>query len=341
MMTMIRQVSIDERTTFQHYGISKNIKDNEKKIKTKRKRPPVFPQKLYNLLENAEIEGYDHLIRWSPDGKSFKIHDNGKDTAIVAILKQNFNQTRFKSFLRQLQLYGFERQFTGESRGECSHPMFVRGRKELLHKKSVEEFQDAAANGTTKPTTCPSSSAKQLLSNSCEKEASSSSSSLFLLLSDSAVSSTITEPISFLQHHTNGDANYWQSPTTVTSTSMLVSNQQQQSSFDFITSNIPTRLVNLVLRDCDDDNDDNDDDDTSDSINVFNRNLFDTTTYDDSSISSNNSRSDHEDDDVVDEDANTNANAADDGGLHIATIGDDDYPQWAGSSMELEILKTI
>jgi hypothetical protein len=318
MTTMVRHVSMDltsPTTSQQHFGISKNI--NKKiKIKTKRKRPPVFPKKLYNLLENAETEGYDHLIRWSADGQSFKIHDNGRDKAIIAILKQNFNQTRFKSFLRQLQLYGFERQFTGQSRGECSHPMFVRGRIDLLHKKSVEEFQDAA-NGTIKLTACPPS-AEKMISNSTINEASSSSSS-----SASAVSTTTTEPTPFLQ---------WQSPSATT-TSTLVSNQQQPSSFDLITSNIPTRLVNLVLQDCDDYDAD---DDTSDSINVFNHYLFDT--YDDNSISSNNIRSDHEDFDV-EEDAN--ANAADDDDLPIATVHIDDYPQWAGSSIELEILKAI
>ena len=304
MMTVIRHVSIDQTATSQHSDISKNIKFNEKKNKTKRKRPPLFPQKLYNMLENAETEGYDHLIGWSPDGKSFKIHNNGKDPAIVAVLEQHFNQTRFKSFLRQLQLYGFERQFTGDSRDERSHPMLVRGRKDLLHKKSVEDFQDAAANDTAeyKPTEYPFSSAEQLLYNFCKKEISSSSS---LLLSPiSAVSSTTTEPI-------------------------VTSLQQQQSSFDIITSNIPTKLVNLVLRDCDDDNDDDDTSDSINSINVFSRNLFDTTTYDDSSISSNEDDNDYAD------------TADDDDNIHIATIRSNVYPQWAGSSMELEILKTI
>ena len=325
MMTVIRHVSIDQTATSQQYDISKNIKFNEKKIKTKRKRPPLFPQKLYNMLENAETEGYDHLIGWSPDGKSFKIYNNGNDPAMVAILRQNFNQTHFKSFLRQLQLYGFERQFTGDSRDERSHPMLVRGRKDLLHKKSVEEFQDAAANDTAE---YPSSSAEQLLYNTCKKETSSSS----LLLSSpvSAVSSTTTEPISFFQLHTNGNAtNCWQSPTATTSSTLVTNQQQQQSSFDIITSNIPTKLVNLVLRDCDDDNDDDDTSDSIYSINVFSRSLFDTTTYDDSSISSN-------------EDGNDYADTADDDdNIHIATIRNNVYPQWAGSSMELEILKTI
>ena len=121
---------------------------NEKKTSTK-KRPPVFPTRLYDMLDNAEQEGYDHIISWMPDGTSFKIHvDGSKDKddeqALVAVIKQHFNQTRFKSFLRQLQLYGFDRIYKGPQRGECRHEMFVRGRRDLLHKKSIEDFRQQA-----------------------------------------------------------------------------------------------------------------------------------------------------------------------------------------------------
>ena len=101
------------------------------------------------MLENAERDGYAHVISWMPDGKSFKIHVDGSldqedEKAIVEILKRTFNQTRFKSFLRQLQLYGFERTYKGPHRGECKHQLFVRGRRDLLHKKSIEDFQRKA-----------------------------------------------------------------------------------------------------------------------------------------------------------------------------------------------------
>jgi len=89
-----------------------------------------------------------------PDGKSFKIHKDGTqckedEIEIVRVLKRTFNQTRFKSFLRQLQLYGFERQFRGQHRGECRHVMFVRGQRNELLKKSIEDFQVAAMNSST------------------------------------------------------------------------------------------------------------------------------------------------------------------------------------------------
>lgn len=117
--------------------------------RTTKKRPPVFPKRLYDMLENAERDGYAHIISWMPEGMSFKIHVDGSldeddEKAIVAILKRTFNQTRFKSFLRQLQLYGFDRTYKGPHRGECKHELFIRGRRDLLHKKSIEDFQRKA-----------------------------------------------------------------------------------------------------------------------------------------------------------------------------------------------------
>lgn len=103
------------------------------------------------MLENAEKDGYDHIISWLHDGSGFKIHKDttqwskADENEIVHILKKVFNQSRYKSFLRQLQLYGFERQLKGKRRGEFKHIMFVRGQRDLLYKKSIEEFQVAAS----------------------------------------------------------------------------------------------------------------------------------------------------------------------------------------------------
>ena len=210
------------------------------------------------MLENAEKEGYDHLIRWSSDGKSFKIQDSWNHKAIVEILKQNFNQTRFKSFLRQLQVYGFERSFKGQNQGECSHPMFIRGRKELLYKKSIEEFQDAA-NNKIRPTVFPSS-VKQVVSIPAKKEASSSASSSLSSLSSSSATAaalgTIIEPTPFPRHYTTGGTNYYQSYSTVSTLATAGIVSQQPSTFDgtnwehLNTSFIPTKLANLVLSEC-------------------------------------------------------------------------------------------
>lgn len=111
----------------------------------KRKRIPVFPQRLYDMLEHAEERGYGHIFSWMPDGKSFKVHASGSrsaasERAIVEVLKSNnFQQTKFRSFLRQLNQYGFERTHRGK--GEFRHEFFVRGRRGLLEGKSIDDFQ--------------------------------------------------------------------------------------------------------------------------------------------------------------------------------------------------------
>ena len=102
------------------------------------KRPPIFPTRLYDLLENANAAEYAHVISWYEDGTSFRIHTSC-ETEIVPILKQ-----RYKSFLRQLQMYGFKRQDKGSLKGIYRHPLFVRSQRAVLHNKSVADFQTAA-----------------------------------------------------------------------------------------------------------------------------------------------------------------------------------------------------
>ena len=119
----------------------KTLEDAEKeKITKNRKQPPVlFPARLYDMLDRANEEGYSHLISWCEDGTSFQIQ-RSCDDKIVSILKHKFNQTRYKSFLRQLQVYGFVRHHNGAHKGVYRHPFFVRHHCELFDHKSLEDF---------------------------------------------------------------------------------------------------------------------------------------------------------------------------------------------------------
>lgn len=200
-----------------------------------KKRPPVFPKRLYDMLENAERDGYDHVISWMPDGESFKIHVDGSldeedEKAIVEILKRTFNQTRFKSFLRQLQLYGFERTYKGPHRGECKHGLFVRGRRDLLRKKSIEDFQQKANDSSNRS---PKSVRK---------------------LFQSQLSPTPAEESSFMKNcnfrNSNNDSDS-DNVYTMPSCPPLTSNTEGSKCQYLKTSIIPTRLINLVLSDSD------------------------------------------------------------------------------------------
>ena len=55
-----------------------------------------FPQQLYQVLKAAESEGFDHIISWNPDGRSFKVHN--RDLFAQEILPKHFKTSNFKSY---------------------------------------------------------------------------------------------------------------------------------------------------------------------------------------------------------------------------------------------------
>lgn len=87
-----------------------------------------FPSGMYDVLEEAEAKGHAHIISWCSDGRSFRIHDPDQ---MINILNRYFVLTKYKSFLRQLQAYGFKRVNRGEFKGTCSHPLLIRGKRFL------------------------------------------------------------------------------------------------------------------------------------------------------------------------------------------------------------------
>jgi hypothetical protein len=98
----------------------------------KTRHPPhlKFPLVLHTMLEDAEAKGFEPIVSWLPNSNMFKIHNSAKFTR--DILKDYFpNQKFYKSFLRQLNIYGFNRVNAGSFRGAYYHSSFVRGDREL------------------------------------------------------------------------------------------------------------------------------------------------------------------------------------------------------------------
>ena len=103
------------------------------------KRIPSFPIKLLAMLDDASECGFDDIISWLPDGATFKIHDEDK---IADILPRYFKQTHYKSFVRQLQIYSFERTCRGPRKGECRHPLFFRGQNQaVITNRPIQGFK--------------------------------------------------------------------------------------------------------------------------------------------------------------------------------------------------------
>jgi HSF-type DNA-binding len=92
-----------------------------------------FPWRLHEMLDTAEALGLDEVVSWLPDGRSFKVHDPKRFE--WCLMKRCFNQTKYKSFQRQLNLWGFQRNSNVDPvysiKGTCSHPMFLRNRRDL------------------------------------------------------------------------------------------------------------------------------------------------------------------------------------------------------------------
>jgi len=93
----------------------------------------AFPAKLFALLENGGA-----AIGWQPNGDAFSVFDSAK---FADLLPLYFKHKKLSSFQRQLNLYGFRRE---KDSGSYSHPMFLRGRRDLL-----KEIKRAPNKATT------------------------------------------------------------------------------------------------------------------------------------------------------------------------------------------------
>ena len=85
-----------------------------------------FPIRLHELLQAAEkCQALACVISWNEDGTSFRVHD--KKAFEREIQPTYFNQSKYASFRRQLNLWSFHRLVeTHEREGFYSHPSFKR-----------------------------------------------------------------------------------------------------------------------------------------------------------------------------------------------------------------------
>jgi len=117
-----------KRRNSRHDSFSSSVEDmNNSNMFTKF----AFPFKLHSILENAQKNSNSSIISWLPSGKAFKIH-KPKEFAEI-IMPQYFNQTKYRSFQRQLYIYGFDRikDKSSEDFGAYFHELFVRGETDL------------------------------------------------------------------------------------------------------------------------------------------------------------------------------------------------------------------
>jgi HSF-type DNA-binding len=96
-----------------------------------------FPFILHEVLESANELNFECIISWVPNSDSFFIVHKPKEFEQFIMKRYFLKQNHYKSFLRQLNIYGFARVVSKRNdpasppNGAYGHPLFVRGKPDL------------------------------------------------------------------------------------------------------------------------------------------------------------------------------------------------------------------
>ena len=77
----------------------------------------LFPSLLHDLLDEVEMRDEADIVSWRPSGRCFKVHK--RDDFMAKVLPRYFRQTHYKSFVRQLNIWGFACIGKGPEKGSC------------------------------------------------------------------------------------------------------------------------------------------------------------------------------------------------------------------------------
>jgi len=115
----------DETSSSSMTDSQSETKSTKSRSQSKRK---TFPRVLYKMLQEQD-DSYTNIISWLPDGKGFMIHSKTEFEKVL--LQKHFRGIKFRSFQRQLNIYGFTRleEYELPSYG---HKLFVRNQHHLL-----------------------------------------------------------------------------------------------------------------------------------------------------------------------------------------------------------------
>lgn len=131
-----------------------------KKKSQKRRRQPAnaFPVKLYRMLEEVALNGDEDVVGWSPDGLSFQVRDTTR--FVNEVMTSHFKQSKYKSFQRQLNFYGFRRITHGPNEGSYCHQWFIQGNEDMCKKIRRTDTQSAKSDDDSSSTEDASSSSR-------------------------------------------------------------------------------------------------------------------------------------------------------------------------------------
>jgi len=122
--------------------------------------PMTFPQRLMEILMNKD---HEDIISWLPHGRGFIIFQKKRFAA--EILPKYFRQSKFTSFTRKLNRWGFVRQTRGTETGAYYHDLFLRDMPRLCLQMCCYSGVKAS-HMEARQTQFPSSAAPHPLPNS-------------------------------------------------------------------------------------------------------------------------------------------------------------------------------
>uniref|UniRef100_A0A7S3L5V8 HSF-type DNA-binding domain-containing protein n=1 Tax=Amphora coffeiformis TaxID=265554 RepID=A0A7S3L5V8_9STRA len=108
---------------------------------TDEQAPKSFPQKLMDILSD---EVHADIISWLPHGTGFQIHK--KKTFAAEILPKHFKASKFTSFTRKLNRWGFTRVPRGPETGAYFHKLFRRDQPHLCSSMTSNSGNKYQAN---------------------------------------------------------------------------------------------------------------------------------------------------------------------------------------------------
>lgn len=107
--------------------------------------PMTFPQKLMEVLSNSQLSD---IITWLPNGKGFIILQKRKFA--TEVMPMYFKHSKFTSFTRKLNRWGFTRVTRGPESGAYYHKCFQRGQYSLCMQMHCQSKVTPKDSSTTK-----------------------------------------------------------------------------------------------------------------------------------------------------------------------------------------------
>jgi hypothetical protein len=95
------------------------------------------------MLEQVAINGSHNIVSWQPHGKAFRVHQ--PEVFARTIMPRYFKQTKYKSFQRQLHIYGFHRINKGLDKGAYFHDLFIQNNKSTSLRMVREKIKGTAS----------------------------------------------------------------------------------------------------------------------------------------------------------------------------------------------------